>query len=224
MSVIESNIRSTPPANRELILNRTAVVLAGTAGAVGGAIATVPSHELGHALVSTVYSLSTGSELAQNKQTYDGALVDFIVGGGRGLNEWVNLTAEQAKVLASRDHGWTALWELGGVIETSLIGILAVAAALPLIVDGIKSKNVTKVAMGAFIGSFGFAMEVATNGMVQASLGEGKDLFLAAQALRQMNFLVTPEELAYQATNIMLLGIFVLPIVKLILASRRGPR
>jgi hypothetical protein len=224
MSVIESNIRSTPPANRELILNRTAVVLAGTAGAVGGAIATVPSHELGHALVSTVYSLSTGSELAQNKQTYDGALVDFIVGGGRGLNEWVNLTAEQAKVLASRDYGWTALWELGGVIETSLIGILAVAAALPLIVDGIKSKNVTKVAMGAFIGSFGFAMEVATNGMVQASLGEGKDLFLAAQALRQMNFLVTPEELAYQATNIMLLGIFVLPIVNLILASRRGPR
>jgi hypothetical protein len=73
MPVIESNIRSTLPANRELILDRTAVVLAGVAGAVGGAIATVPSHELGHALVSTVYSLSTGSELAQNKQTYDGA-------------------------------------------------------------------------------------------------------------------------------------------------------
>lgn len=159
--------------------------------------------------------------MAENKQVYDGTIVDFVVGGGRGLNLWVNATGDQIQALTSRDHFWNGLWNLGGFIETTLIGTLAIAAALPLLVDGVKNKNMIKVAMGAFVGSFGVAMEVITNAMLLANTGEGHDLFLAAQALRQMNFSITPEQLAFQITNLMMLGVFALPLINLLQASHQ---
>jgi hypothetical protein len=222
MALVETSAQRGVRVRQENVVNGMAtVVVPGIAGIIGGAVATVPSHELGHAVVSTGYSLAVGGGLAENRQVYEGAVVDFIVGGGKGLNVWVNATAEQIQGLTSRDHFWTALWDLGGFIETSLIGTLAIAAALPLLVDGVKNKNTIKVAMGAFIGGFGVAMEVMTNAMLLANTSEGHDLFLAAQALRQMNFSITPEELAYQITTLMMLGIFALPIINLLLSSRQ---
>jgi hypothetical protein len=93
MALVETGARGSVQVRQENVVNSmVAVVVPGVAGIIGGAVATVPSHELGHAGISTAYSLVSGGELAENKQVYDGTIVDFIVGGGRGLNLCVSVS------------------------------------------------------------------------------------------------------------------------------------
>lgn len=51
MALVETGVRGSVQVRQENVVNSmAAVVVPGVAGIIGGAVATVPSHELGHAV------------------------------------------------------------------------------------------------------------------------------------------------------------------------------